>query len=120
MACRQVSDLSLALVGTGFSYAAERRASQGRVVAELLPRIRDIRRAGAAALDLCAVGSGQLDAFFELDLCPWDCAAGLLVAAEAGAATGTIDSPHGAVVVASAPGLFDEFVATLRALYDQA
>lgn len=119
VACRQATDLSLGLVGTGFSYAAERRAGQGRVIAELLPRIRDIRRAGAAALDLCAVGSGQLDAFFELDLSSWDCAAGLLVASEGGAATGTIDSPDGQVVVAAAPGLYDEFVATLRALYDE-
>lgn len=115
--CSSVTDLSLSLVGTGFSYSAERRAGQGRVVGKLLPQIRDIRRIGAAALDLCAVGSGHLDAFFELDLKPWDYAAGLLIAAEAGARTGTVDSPDGPVVVAAAPGVYEALVAELERLY---
>jgi len=116
--CSSVTDLSLSLVGTGFSYSAERRAGQGRVVGKLLPQIRDIRRIGAAALDLCAVGSGHLDAFFELDLKPWDYAAGLLIAAEAGARTGTMDSPDGQVVVAAAPGVYEALVGKLERLYE--
>ncbi len=77
--------LERTLVGTGFGYAAERRRSQGRVVAELLPRVRDIRRVGSAAMDLCSLASGGLDAFYERGLQPWDLAAAGLVAAEAGA-----------------------------------
>ncbi len=73
------------LVGTGFGYVAERRRSQGRIVAELLPRVRDIRRAGCASLDLCAIASGGLDLYFERGLQPWDLAAGALIAQEAGA-----------------------------------
>jgi myo-inositol-1(or 4)-monophosphatase len=118
MACRQLSDLSLALVGTGFSYSTERRVGQGRVIAELLPRVRDMRRMGAAALDLCAVGDGHLDAFFELGLPVWDYAAGLLVATEAGAVTGTLGTAEGQLVVAAAPGLFGQLVGALEELYD--
>jgi myo-inositol-1(or 4)-monophosphatase len=83
--------LERALVATGFGYDAERRREQGRVVAELLPRIRDIRRMGAAALDLCSVGAGRVDAYFERGLSMWDLAAGALVAREAGARVGAID-----------------------------
>jgi myo-inositol-1(or 4)-monophosphatase len=77
--------LAESLVGTGFGYRAERRRSQARVVAALLPEIRDIRRMGSAALDLCAVASGSLDVYFEQGLQPWDLAAGSLIAHEAGA-----------------------------------
>jgi myo-inositol-1(or 4)-monophosphatase len=77
--------LAESLVGTGFGYRIERRRSQARVVAALLPEVRDIRRIGSAALDLCSVGSGSLDAFYERGLQPWDLAAGSLVAREAGA-----------------------------------
>ena len=78
--------LSQALVGTGVSYSADDRATQGAIVAGLLPRVRDIRRQGAAALDLCAVACGRLDAYYERGLQPWDHAAGALIAREAGAA----------------------------------
>jgi myo-inositol-1(or 4)-monophosphatase len=74
-----------ALVGTGFGYTVERRRRQAQVVATLLPRVRDVRRFGAASLDLCAVASGRLDAYYERGLKPWDLAAGGLVAEEAGA-----------------------------------
>ncbi|MFI6025140.1 inositol monophosphatase family protein [Amycolatopsis magusensis] len=80
--------LELALVGTGFAYRAERRLRQAELVAGLLGRVRDIRRAGAASLDLCAVGAGWIDAYFEHGLNRWDWAAGALVAAEAGAVVG--------------------------------
>ncbi|MEX1078170.1 MAG: inositol monophosphatase family protein [Homoserinimonas sp.] len=77
--------LDQALVGTGFSYSAKARAAQGTVVAGLISQVRDIRRQGAAALDLCAVACGRLDAYFERGLQPWDHAAAALIAREAGA-----------------------------------
>lgn len=83
--------LSRMLVATGFSYDPQRRAAQGRVVAELLPRVRDIRRMGAAAVDLCSVAAGRVDAYYEAGLSPWDMAAGRLIAAEAGAAVESME-----------------------------
>lgn len=80
-----VDDLSMSLVGTGFGYDPQLRRRQASVLAMLLPQIRDIRRLGSAALDLCLVGAGQLDAYFEDNLNAWDWAAGALIAAEAGA-----------------------------------
>jgi myo-inositol-1(or 4)-monophosphatase len=77
--------LDLTLVGTGFSYDPSRRARQAKVVAELVAQVRDIRRPGAASLDLCAVAAGWLDAYVEHGLNRWDWAAGALIAAEAGA-----------------------------------
>ncbi|GAB3142439.1 inositol monophosphatase family protein [Amycolatopsis stemonae] len=77
--------LDLTLVGTGFAYSAERRVRQARFGAELVGRVRDIRRNGAASLDLCAVAAGWLDAYVEHGLHRWDWAAGALIAAEAGA-----------------------------------
>ncbi|HEY0186039.1 MAG TPA: inositol monophosphatase family protein [Cellulomonas sp.] len=78
-------DLATSLVGTGFGYTVERRRRQGRVLAELLPRVRDIRRIGSAALDLCRVAEGTLDLHYERGLNPWDLAAGQVIALEAGA-----------------------------------
>jgi myo-inositol-1(or 4)-monophosphatase len=85
LAVREPVPLAQALVGTGFGYRAERRARQGEVVAALLPQVRDIRRAGCASLDLCAVAAGELDGYYERGLQPWDLAAGALIATEAGA-----------------------------------
>ncbi len=79
------SELSQALLGTGFGYTAERRAEQARVLTRVLPRVRDIRRLGSAAVDLCLVADGRLDLFYEEGLNPWDVAAGWLIATEAGA-----------------------------------
>ena len=76
--------LGQTLVATGFGYRVEQRRAQGAVVARLLPEVRDIRRNGCASLDLCAAAAGRVDAYYELDLKPWDHAAGALVAAEAG------------------------------------
>lgn len=78
-------DLSQALVATGFAYDAEMRGRQGRLVAELLPLVRDIRRQGTASLDLSFIAAGRLNAYFERTLSPWDHAAGALIAREAGA-----------------------------------
>ncbi len=77
-------DLSGCLLGTGFGYLAHRRAAQGRVVAALLPQVRDIRRIGSAAVDLCSVAAGALDAHYERGLQPWDLAGASLVVTEAG------------------------------------
>ncbi len=77
-------ELSRAVVGTGFGYDREVRRRQAQVVAELLPRVADVRRLGSAALDLCAVACGRLDGYFESGLNPWDYGAGALIAAEAG------------------------------------
>jgi myo-inositol-1(or 4)-monophosphatase len=112
--CTGASHLATALVGTGFSYDAGRRARQGAVVARLLPQVRDIRRSGSAALDLCWVAAGRLDAYYEHGLAPWDLAAGSLVAAEAGATVGDLDGgpPSGACTLAAAPAVFEP----LRAL----
>lgn len=100
--------LDLTLVGTGFSYHAERRERQARMIASLLGRVRDVRRPGAASLDLCAVAAGWIDAYFEHGLHRWDWAAGALIAAEAGAAISLpgADPALGAdATFAAAPGI---------------
>ncbi len=102
------SELAESLIGTGFAYDVAVRVGQGAVVAALLPRVRDIRRAGAAALDLCAVACGRLDGYFEQGLAPWDLAAGRLIAEEAGAVVGGLrdEGPGARMVVAAGPDLF--------------
>jgi myo-inositol-1(or 4)-monophosphatase len=116
--CSTQDVLGHALVGTGFAYSAERRAGQAEVLTTVLPRIRDIRRVGSAALDLCGVACGRLDAFYERGLGHWDFAAGVLIAAEAGAVVSVAPagSVPGAFVVAAAPGIDVPF----RALLDEA
>ncbi|MGH8868470.1 MAG: inositol monophosphatase family protein [Actinomycetes bacterium] len=101
--------LDRALVGTGFAYAAERRARQAGILLTALPAVRDIRRAGAASLDLCAVACGRLDGYYEQGLAPWDLAAGGLVAREAGARVeGAYGKPAGEdLVIAAPPGVFE-------------
>jgi myo-inositol-1(or 4)-monophosphatase len=106
--CNTGVTLGQALVGTGFGYDAGRRQVQGEVVAALLPHVRDIRRGGSAAVDLCSVAAGRMDAFFERGLNYWDYAAGGLIAREAGALVGGLaDRPEStAMTVAAGPGLF--------------
>ncbi|MEU8588442.1 inositol monophosphatase family protein [Streptomyces sp. NPDC048664] len=115
---RPATELGLALVGTGFGYLAERKAAQAEVVRRLIPEVRDIRRGGSAAIDLCDVAAGRLDAYYERGLNPWDYAAGDLIAREAGAVTGGRPgeplSP--ALAVAAPPGLFEPFQARLDEL----
>lgn len=98
-----------ALVATGFGYAARRRKVQGRIAADLLPRVRDIRRGGAAAIDLCSVACGRVDAYYERGCKPWDLAAGTLIATEAGARVGGLYGAAASdeMTVAAAPGLFE-------------
>ena len=113
---REQTDLSRALVATGFSYDAAHRRQQGAVVAAVLGRIRDLRRGGTAALDLCHIAAGHVDAYWELDLSPWDYAAGVLIAREAGAAVELAPAAHGAgpAVVAAHPALLPAFLELLR------
>lgn len=95
-----------ALIGTGFGYRAEVRVAQAKTLATLLGEVRDIRRMGAASLDLCAVACGRLDGYFERGLQPWDHAAGALIAAESGArVTGWNGAPASAefTIAADAP-----------------
>lgn len=113
--CSAAAELSMALVGTGFAYDRDRRMRQGRVVAELLPEVRDLRRIGSCALDLCMVAAGRLDAYFEEGVHVWDWAAAALIAAEAGAHVRTATTPDGAgFVVASAPALGAAFEGALE------
>jgi myo-inositol-1(or 4)-monophosphatase len=115
--CSTVDDLSMALLGTGFGYSRRRRTIQAALLARMLPVVRDVRRIGSAALDLCMIAEGRMDAFYE-HLQVWDFAAGALIAAEAGARV-LLPAPSGAVggaglVVAAAPGIADELVAALK------
>ncbi len=96
-----------ALVGTGFSYDAGARAVQADVLRRVLPEVRDIRRAGSLAIDLCYVACGRMDGFFESVVGHYDKAAGELIVAEAGGTVSYFDSPEkGAVgVIAAGPSL---------------
>ena len=113
IAVSDAGDLATALVRTGFSYSATRRAAQAAVLPHLLPAVRDIRRYGVASLDLCWVACGRLDGYFEAGGQPWDVAAGLLIAAEAGARASGLDggpvSSESVMVAAPgvAPALFE-------------
>ena len=104
---REPADLDRALVATGFGYRPERRAAQAAIVAGLLPGIRDIRRCGAAALDLCWLAAGRYDAYYERGLQPWDAAAGVVIAREAGLTVtgGATEEPDGDLIVAAGPYL---------------
>ncbi|MFI6322121.1 inositol monophosphatase family protein [Nonomuraea sp. NPDC050556] len=108
--CNSGVPLGQALVGTGFGYASGRRAVQGEVVAAVLPRVRDIRRGGSCALDLCSVASGRLDAYYERGVNYWDWAAAGLIAGEAGARIGGLHgtAPNSELTLCASPGLFEE------------
>ena len=103
-------DLADALIGTGFAYDPEIRAVQASVVNRLLPVVRDIRRLGSAALDMCQVACGRYDGFYESDMYPWDRAAGELIAREAGAKVTDLSPPKGKGlgIVAANPVLHDK------------
>ncbi|MBB3674500.1 inositol monophosphatase family protein [Modestobacter versicolor] len=111
--------LEQTLVATGFGYRVEQRRAQGAVVAQLLTEVRDIRRNGCASLDLCAAAAGRVDAYYELDLKPWDHAAGALVAAEAGlVVTGLAGRPFAEpMAVAAAPSVAQPLLELLERLH---
>lgn len=106
------STLATALVATGFGYQAPRRAWQSQVLTRVLPAVRDVRRFGSAALDLCWVGGGRFDAYYEWGLNPWDLAAGELICREAG---GRAEALEGRVIVASSAALFGPLCELLAA-----
>ncbi len=116
--CNDVDDLSMALVGTGFGYAPQRRAVQAALLARILPHVRDVRRIGSAALDLCMVAAGRLDAHYEHGLNVWDWAAAALIAAEAGAVVVLPgdDGPGAQLLAAAAPGVAAQLTAVLDRL----
>jgi myo-inositol-1(or 4)-monophosphatase len=101
-------DLAQSLIGTGFSYDSLIRERQAQRLVDLLPKCRDIRCMGSAALNLCWVGCGRLDAYFEKDLKVYDYAAGALIAAEAGATVEPPEENGEGLTVAAAPAIFDD------------
>jgi myo-inositol-1(or 4)-monophosphatase len=109
-------ELARALVATGFGYDADRRRGQAAILARIIGDIRDIRRMGSAALDLCSMACGHVDAYYELGLAPWDLAAGALIASEAGAdityLPGSVLGP--ATLVAAPPALSAGLIALLQ------
>jgi myo-inositol-1(or 4)-monophosphatase len=111
------SDLSQALIGTGFGYSSTRRASQARVIQEILPNVADIRRLGSCAVDLCLVADGVLDGYYERGVNPWDYAAGALIAREAGALTTGLfgNSIGNDMAVVANPAIHNALVAILEA-----
>jgi len=115
--CNAAPGLATALVATGFSYEPGRRHRQAGVLTHVLPAVRDIRRIGAAALDLCWVACGRVDACYEKGLAPWDYAAGSLIAEESGASVGDLEGgpASSAFVLAANPDLFEPLRDLLRA-----
>ncbi|MEV6672441.1 inositol monophosphatase family protein [Streptomyces sp. NPDC051162] len=118
LAVRPAPPLDQALIGTGFGYLTARRAAQAEVLRALLPEVRDIRRGGSAAIDLCDVACGRLDGYYERGLNHWDYAAGALIAREAGALTGGRpgEAESTELTVAAAPVLFERLRGRLEDL----
>lgn len=116
--CSDREDLALALVATGFAYDAARRRQQAEIVTDLIGRVRDIRRLGSAAIDLCYAAAGRYDAYFETGLNPWDAAAGELIAREAGCRTGDHHGgpPVPGELLVATPAIFDELQGHLTRL----
>lgn len=118
IACSRPSDLSRALVATGFAYSPARRRAQAEILVDVLPQVRDIRRGGSAAVDLCAVACGRVDAYYERGLAWWDLAAGSLIAREAGAVVSSLEGdtePRTGSIMAAAPPIAASFAELLRA-----
>ncbi|WDF41869.1 inositol monophosphatase family protein [Streptomyces sp. T12] len=109
LGCRRTAPLDQALVSTGFNYVTEVRTHQADVAQRLIPLLRDIRRGGSAAIDLCDLAAGRLDGYYERGLNAWDVAAGDLIAREAGALTGGRpgERPSRDLAVAATPGVFE-------------
>lgn len=107
---REPQSPGLALIATGFGYDSALRAQQGACVAALLPRVRDIRRIGSCALDLCGVAEGTLNGYVEEGPQPWDYAAGQVIVEAAGGRFEIGRSPRGKPVPHAAPvGYFEAF-----------
>jgi myo-inositol-1(or 4)-monophosphatase len=112
-ACKQLSD---AVIGTGFGYASSRRASQARVLSQVLPAVADIRRLGSCAIDLCLVADGVLDGYYERGVNDWDHAAGELIAREAGAIASGLrgNKVSNDMIVVTTSGIYADLVAILE------
>ncbi len=110
LACNADVPLARALVATGFGYERGRRQAQGQVLSAILPRVRDIRRNGACAVDLCSLAAGNVDGYYERGVQYWDIAAGSLIAREAGAVVGGLAGrPAGpSMTIGGGPALFAE------------
>ena len=116
LAAPRPESVAHALVATGFNYVPEIRTSQAAAMARFLPQVRDIRRIGSAALDLCGLAEGQYDAYLEQGLKPWDLAAGGLIAAESGLVLSGLDGgPDERMVMAAHPAIAEEYFALVRA-----
>jgi myo-inositol-1(or 4)-monophosphatase len=103
------------LVITGFSYEVAKRAVQAAAVARLLPVVRDVRRLGSSALDLCYVADGKADAYVEEGVHPWDYAAGGFIVAQAGGRAEVMPGAYGTPAMVAAPDHgFDEFLDAVR------
>jgi myo-inositol-1(or 4)-monophosphatase len=113
---RPPRELERALVATGFAYERGRRTTQAAVIGRILPRVRDIRRAGAAALDLASLAAGRLDGYFEHGLSPWDWAAGRLLVEVAGGAVLDLPGEPPGLAAASTPELAAELAELAGAL----
>ncbi len=109
-------ELAQSLMGTGFGYAAKNRKLQADVLTYVLPRVRDIRRMGSCAIDLCEVASGRLDGFYEKGVNHWDYAAGALIVREAGGFVSGIDgnAEGSEMLLACAPGIHQEMLVLLE------
>lgn len=111
---RDSGELARSLIATGFGYDAERRALQASVLERVLPRVRDVRRAGAAALDLSWLAAGRLDGYYERGLNPWDWSAATVIVIEAGGQVVELEGePHG--LAAAGPSLLPDLLALLDA-----
>lgn len=110
--CNDPISLDRALIGTGFVYDVSMRAQQGKVVSALLPQVRDIRRMGSAAVDICNVAMGAFDGYFEIGLKEWDLAAAQLVASESGV---VISTDSGDLTCCAGPSLYPVLVQALEA-----
>ena len=116
ISCNDPVELERALIGTGFSYSMRARVHQSATIHELIPRVRDIRRNGAAAVDLCQVATGAMDGYFESGLKEWDLAAGGLIAREAGALVSGYEAVQAGeeMVIAAGPHLHAILVSELK------
>lgn len=120
---KDVSDLKQCVIGTGFPHKRDDIRDVISLLENILPKVRDIRRLGSPALDICWVACGRMQGFYEGKLHPWDVAAAKLIAIEAGAKTGYYstkqnmfvpDCINGDSIIVSSPGIFDEFYKTLN------
>ena len=111
------SDLAQSLVATGFAYLANKRLQQARTLESVLPLVRDIRRAGSAALDLAWVASGRLDGYYETGVQPWDVKAGALLVVEAGGRVSWVEGIGTDIrpgIVAACGGVHERLLAALE------